>query len=945
MKRFTKLLALSVVIAAGCGDSTGGPQAGGDDDSAQVSLPPEAIAQIEALLAEKAARTPVQKKIASSLLYMNSGRFATFTNTKDPKTHIKDLSQIDAKGRVLVDIKGDVANLKTSIEALGGVVVGTSTAHASARAWVAASQLESLASHAEVHSIKPALMAQTNRIDRPHSDAKHRVTREQAVATIQRAQAAFAETHRSFLPTPTGAQTNVGAVTSEGSTAMGAEAARKFYNVDGTGITVGVLSDSDDFKEAAIASGDLPADTITIPGQDGRPGGGEGTAIMEIVHDVAPGAKLVFATAFNGPDSFADNIRSLRFDYHCDIIIDDIIYFVENPYMDDIIAQAVEDISADGGLYFSSAGNDGNFNDGTSGTWEGDFKSAGALSTLPSGYTVHDFGAKVISNRVEVESGPLLLQWADPGTLDAGASSNDYDLFVMDEDLRNVAVASTDIQDGTGNPFEFLGFDIPPGFRVVIAAKPGAQKRALRLALSRGELGLSTPGATYGHNSAASAFGVAAVDAAEAGGGLFTAGPTTPVEVFSSDGPRRVFYDRNGNPIDPSNPGATFQSGAGQNRIKPDIAGADGVSTTLPGGSGLNPFFGTSAAAPHVGAIAALMKSAAPGATNAQIRTALLNGALDIAAAGTDRDSGHGIASAMNSLKKIGARPAVFLEEGTVTVTPNFSDVILPGGSGEITVQLINNGGAAATKVSAILSSSSPDVAVITSTSGYPNLAVGGSAVNSTAFAFAVSPSLPCGTKLPFTLTISYTGNGPHPVVLNFDVQTGRVDPTPTVFSYAGDPVFVPDGDPTGVDISLPVTFGPVAKLVFSLDGSACSADIGSTTVGVDHTWVGDLTFALTSPGGTTVNVIDRAGGPNNDGNNFCQTVIDEAASSSINDVADFDAPFTGSFTPTNSTSPFVGASANGTWNLHVTDNVFIDSGNVRAFSVAVSGFSCSATP
>jgi subtilisin-like proprotein convertase family protein len=653
----------------------------------------------------------------------------------------------------------------------------------------------------------------------------------------------------------------------------------------------------------------------------------------------------VFATAFNGPDSFADNIRTLRFTYHCDIIIDDIIYFVENPYQDDIIAQAVEDISADGGMYFSSAGNDGNFNDGTSGTWEGDFKSAGALATLPSGYTVHDFGSKVISNRVEVQSGPLLLQWADPGTLDAGASSNDYDLFVMDEDLRNVAVASTDIQDGTGNPFEFLGFSIPAGFRVVIASKPGAQKRALRLALSRGELGLSTQGATYGHNSAASAFGVAAVDAAEAGGGLFTAGPTTPIEVFSSDGPRRVFYDRNGNPIDPSNPGATFQSGAGQNRQKPDIAGADGVVTTLPGGSGLNPFFGTSAAAPHVGAIAALVKAANPSATNAQIRTALLNGALDIAAAGTDRDSGHGIANAMNSLKKIGARPAVFLEEGTITVTPNFSDVILPGGSGEITVQLVNSGGAAATKVSAILSSSSPDVAVITSSAGYPNIPVGGSAVNSTQFAFAVSPSLPCGTKLPFTLTVSYTGNGPHPVVLSFAVQTGRVDPTPTVFSYGGDPVAVPDGDPTGVDIALPVSFGPVAKLVFSLDGSACSADIGSTTVGVDHTWVGDLTFALTSPGGTTVNVIDRAGGPNNDGNNFCQTVIDEAAASSINDVADFDAPFTGSFTPTNSTSPFVGESANGTWNLHVTDNVFIDSGNVRAFSVAVSGFSCSATP
>src|SRR5262249_8429036 len=145
-----------------------------------------------------------------------------------------------------------------------------------------------------------------------------------------------------------GATTNAGAVLSEGSTAMGAEAARRFYGVDGTGITVGVLSDSNDHMEESIATGDLPVGTIAIPGQDGRPGAGEGTAMMEIVHDVAPGAKLVFATAFNGPDSFADNIRSLRRDFHCDIIIDDVIYFEENPFQDDIIAAAVNDVTADG---------------------------------------------------------------------------------------------------------------------------------------------------------------------------------------------------------------------------------------------------------------------------------------------------------------------------------------------------------------------------------------------------------------------------------------------------------------------------------------------------------------------------------------------------------------------------------------------------------------------
>src|SRR6185436_14555632 len=317
--------------------------------------------------------------------------------------------------------------------------------------------------------------------------------------------------------------------------------------------------------------------------------------------------------------------------FHCDVIIDDVIYFFESPYEDDIIAQAVNDVTANGGMYFSSAGNAGNFDDGTSGTWEGDFKATGALASLPSGYTVHSFGNGAISNRIEDTpflGGPLILHWSDPGTLSLPASGNDYDLFVLDNDLRNVVVAATDIQDGDDIPFEFLGFLIPGGFRVVIAAKPGAETRAVRTVLFNGEFGISTPGATYGHNSTVDGYGVAAVDSFEAGGGEFSGGPTTPVEVFSADGPRRIFYRPDNTPINADKPGVTFASGGGNTRAKPDVSAADGVSTTLPPGSGLNPFFGTSAAAPHAGAVAALIKSALPTRTSAQIRSALVGSAI-----------------------------------------------------------------------------------------------------------------------------------------------------------------------------------------------------------------------------------------------------------------------------------------------------------------------------
>src|SRR6185295_18726550 len=138
------------------------------------------------------------------------------------------------------------------------------------------------------------------------------------------------------------------------------------------------------------STGDLGAVTI-LPGQGG--GGDEGTAMLEIIHDLAPGAQLFFATAGGGLANFAQNIRDLRA-AGCDIIVDDVGYFVESPFQDGqapsvisptnggVVAQAVKDVATSGALYFSSAGNSGNLNDGTSGVWEGDF-NAGAAAAAP----------------------------------------------------------------------------------------------------------------------------------------------------------------------------------------------------------------------------------------------------------------------------------------------------------------------------------------------------------------------------------------------------------------------------------------------------------------------------------------------------------------------------------------------------------------------------------
>ena len=72
--------------------------------------------------------------------------------------------------------------------------------------------------------------------------------------------------------------------------------------------------------------------------------------------------------------------------------MDDITYADESPFQDGIVAQAVNAVTASGGLYFSSAGNCGNLDSGTSGTWEGDFVKGGVVGFKPRIHTQFWFG-------------------------------------------------------------------------------------------------------------------------------------------------------------------------------------------------------------------------------------------------------------------------------------------------------------------------------------------------------------------------------------------------------------------------------------------------------------------------------------------------------------------------------------------------------------------------
>ena len=404
--------------------------------------------------------------------------------------------------------------------------------------------------------------------------------------------------------------------------------------------------------------------------------------------------------------------------------------------------------------------------------------------------------------------------------------------------------------------------------------------------------------------------------------GTYTASQQS--EVFTSDGPRRVFFTADGRAVTPGNNTAT----GGELRRKPDITSADGVSTSLPD---FTPFFGTSAAAPHAAALAALVLSGNPGLSPAALRRALTQNTIDIEAAGYDRDTGFGILMANKLLASTGATPQPRVVAGTPTVTPagDGDQYFEPGESARVVVPLQNVGDGTAANVSVALTAS------------------GDARVSPALRQVGTVPAT--GTRTAtFTVSIPTTHRPGDPVQLTANIRfTGRLSPTsttlsipvgqpaaPKVFAYTGPVVPIPDDVDAGVTVPVTVAgVGTVSGVTFSIDGTDCSA---AATSGIDHTFVGDLIGTLTAPDGTAVTLWSHMGGG---GDNMCQTVFTDDATATIQSQTSSAAPFTGSFKPAQPLAGFTGVQGNGSWKFTVSDTAAADTGNIRAFTLKVAGY------
>lgn len=331
----------------------------------ESKIQPQALRQIKALLEEKELRTPAQQKIDSQLLYASKMRRGEKLASNVDKLSV-DVDANDA-GLVTVDITAIIDDqLLSRLRGMNIDVSNVFPRYNSLRCIVSLEQLETIARFSQVRFIQPKQQATLYQAksraevsertearssaqswERPYQNLNNRTERVGEV--IQSAITAASAP---------GNPLQIGSVTSQGDVTHAAFIARGTFNTDGSGIKIGVLSDGVFGLGMSQRTGDLGSVTV-LSGQSGS--GAEGTAMLEIIHDLAPGAQLFFATGINGVASFAQNIRNLRA-AGCDIIVDDIGYPVESPFQDGqtpavvstlnggLVTQAVNDVVASGAL-------------------------------------------------------------------------------------------------------------------------------------------------------------------------------------------------------------------------------------------------------------------------------------------------------------------------------------------------------------------------------------------------------------------------------------------------------------------------------------------------------------------------------------------------------------------------------------------------------------------
>lgn len=551
-----------------------------------------------------------------------------------------------------------------------------------------------------------------------------------------------------FIDLPNYGVTNAGSVMTQGDPVVRADQARALRGVTGSGVKVGVLSGGISGLTASAASGDLPASGITMPAapltgggialDSPLPGGttftvtpidrldlasnAEGAAMLEIIHDIAPDAQLFFAP--HGGTTLATQ-RAIRWlkSQGVKIIADDVLFFNVGPYDGtSAVSREASNAVADGVSYFVAVGNYAQ-------------QHYRGLFTDTDGDTFHEFDASLGLPRVDnagetlnvtVQRGeivPIVLQWNDP----FGGSANNFDLCIhVPADIpASPLFCSSNLQTGTQNPTEGIGVTnngtTPITVGVSIHRVGGVVPRVFDLFILGGMMNEFVVAAGSVPNKS------------DAGGGVTSVGAVdwwTPntLEFFSSRGP------------------------TSDGRMKPELVAPDGVATSV---VGFNPFFGTSAAAPHAAGAAALVLSANPTFTPVQLSTRLAQTAVPLGSPIPNNFYGFGRVDALQALASV---------ETALSATLTLSGSTFHTGE-QITYQATLTPGSTPTQVDIYLGALMPDGVTFLSL-----VDPGGTM----AFAFGPVP-------VPFARNVTLT-----PMVIPFSYTFGGTESVGTYYAYAG---------------------------------------------------------------------------------------------------------------------------------------------------------------
>jgi hypothetical protein len=439
--------------------------------------------------------------------------------------------------------------------------------------------------------------------------------------------------------------------------------ARETYGVDGTGVTVGIISDS---FEAAVDPVTTPEEDVALgvlpgPGNpcgyetpvevlfDSDTGGDEGRAMAQLVHGIAPGATLLFASGWGGPSGMAEAIVSLA-DAGADVIVDDLGYSSETYFQQGLISIAINYAREQGAAYYTSAGNSNVVGDeeGPSAglpisSWQtSSFRGTACPDWVQVPETVTSYDCLDFDPSAGVDASEeiglngslapqVLLSWGEP--ILGVRSSFSLQLY-EDGDEPELYAASVNVDPTIPNEMVAIADPPPAGeYRFVLVrdlTDRVPNDPAVWMGMFSGADALDwreydrsagddlVGPVTLGHPADGSGTGVAAADWST---------PEEP-EVFTSPGPGTTLFA----PLNPLSGEPSAELPEPLHIPAPAVAGVDGTRTSFFGGpgDGTYRFYGTSAAAPNVAATHALATQFAPTASAEEITDLLIGTAASM---------------------------------------------------------------------------------------------------------------------------------------------------------------------------------------------------------------------------------------------------------------------------------------------------------------------------